>query len=97
LERSDRQRSPPLEHECRRGGALAYLAALDIFGQLSFAMMEQGLLDELRLWVHPLFVGSAQPDELLYRDCPTASFDLSDTTSLQNGVVVLSYRYAQTD
>jgi dihydrofolate reductase len=27
------------------------------FGQLSFTLMEHGLLDELRLWVYPLFVG----------------------------------------
>src|SRR4029079_12802204 len=29
------------------------------FGQLSYALLEHGLLDELRLWVHPLFVGRA--------------------------------------
>ena len=26
------------------------------FGQLSYALLKQGLLDEPRLWVHPLFV-----------------------------------------
>jgi dihydrofolate reductase len=62
------------------------------FGQLSFALMEHGLLDELRLWVHPLFVGSAQPGELIYRDCPSTAFDLVDATSLPNGIVILSYR-----
>jgi dihydrofolate reductase len=62
------------------------------FGQLSHAMLEHGLLDELRLWVYPLFVGgAAQPDELIYRACPTAHFDLVDTTTLPNGVVILSY------
>jgi dihydrofolate reductase len=25
------------------------------FGQLSYALLEHGLLDELRLWIHPLF------------------------------------------
>ena len=59
-------------------------------------MLEHGLLDELRLWVHPLFVGSAEPGELLYRTMRGALFDLVDTTSLQNGVVVLGYRYAPT-
>ena len=62
------------------------------FGQLSYAMLRHGLLDELRLWVHPLFVGSAAPSELLYRDGAGAHFDLVDTISLQNGVVILSYR-----
>ncbi len=57
--------------------------------------MEQGLLDELRFWVHPLFVGKAEPDELIHRGGPGALFDLVDTTSLQNGVVIMSYRHAQ--
>jgi riboflavin biosynthesis pyrimidine reductase len=67
------------------------------FGQLSFTMMEHGLLDELRLWVFPLFVGKADPSELLYRHCPGAIFALTDTTTLENGVVILSYRYPQSD
>jgi dihydrofolate reductase len=61
------------------------------FGRLSFAMLEHGLLDELRLWVHPLFVGSAEAGELLYRRSAGALFDLVDTTTLENGVVILSY------
>jgi dihydrofolate reductase len=66
------------------------------FGQLSFTLLEHGLLDELRLWVHPLIVGSAEPDELLYRTTPSALFDLVDTTVLENGIVILSYRSAPT-
>ena len=31
------------------------------FGQLSYAPLKRGLLDELRLWVHPLFVSQATP------------------------------------
>jgi dihydrofolate reductase len=64
------------------------------FGQLSFALLEHGLLDELRLWVYPLFVGKAEPSDLLFRRSGTAQFDLVDTTTLDNGVVVLSYRSA---
>jgi dihydrofolate reductase len=64
------------------------------FGQLSFTMLEHGLLDELRLWVHPLFVGRAEAGELLYRKSAGAHFELVDTTILENGVVILSYRYA---
>jgi dihydrofolate reductase len=62
------------------------------FGQLSFALMEHGLLDELRLWVHPFFVGHGGPGDLLYRDAPLATFDLADTTPLASGIVVLTYR-----
>src|SRR4051794_19255110 len=63
------------------------------FGQLSSTLVEHGLLDELRLWVHPQFVGAAKPDELLYRDCDPTMFDLADVTTLDNGVVILAYRY----
>jgi dihydrofolate reductase len=35
------------------------------FGQLSYALLKQGLLDEPRLWVHPLFVSQAAPAGLL--------------------------------
>jgi dihydrofolate reductase len=66
------------------------------FGQLSFAMLEHGLLDELHLWMYPLFVGRAEPSELLHRNGPAALFDLVESTSLQNGVVILRYRYART-
>jgi hypothetical protein len=66
------------------------------FGQLSFTM-EHGLLDELRLWVYPLFVGKADPSELLSRHCSRAIFALTDTTTLDNGVVILSCRYPQSD
>lgn len=62
------------------------------FGQLSHALLAHRLLDELHLWVHPLFVGNAEPSELIHRDGPGAMFDLVDTTSLQNGIVILSYR-----
>ena len=66
------------------------------FGQLSFTLLEHGLLDELRLWVHPLFVGRAEPMDLMFRNGVSARFDLVDATSLPNGIAVLSYRYAPT-
>jgi dihydrofolate reductase len=61
------------------------------FGQLSHALMEHGLLDELRLWVHPFFVGSGGPEALIYRDAPFARFELRDTSTLKSGIVILSY------
>jgi dihydrofolate reductase len=62
------------------------------FGQLSATLIEHGLLDEVRLWVYPFFLGSAEPADLLFRAGPTVVFDLTDATTLENGVVVLSYR-----
>lgn len=66
------------------------------FGQLSFALMDNDLLDELRLWVHPLFVGNAEPTDLIYRACRPSTFELTDTTPLDNGIVMLSYRFTGT-
>jgi dihydrofolate reductase len=62
------------------------------FGQLSYALLEHGLLDELRLWVHPLFVGVATPADLLFRPSMTAQFELADTLALNTGTVILTYR-----
>src|SRR4051794_24862572 len=62
------------------------------FGQLSYTLMEHGLLDELRLWVHPVFVGSGGPQDLLYRDSKLTQFDLTGTTTLSNGIAILHYK-----
>lgn len=63
------------------------------FGQLSYALLERGLLDELRLWVHPFFVGSGNPDDLLARKCPLTELTLTGSKTLSSGVVVLSYKF----
>ena len=62
------------------------------FGQLSYALLEHGLLDELRLWVHPLFVGRASPDDLIFRPAATVQLELTDSLALNTGIVILSYR-----
>jgi dihydrofolate reductase len=61
------------------------------FGRLSHALMQHGLLDELRLWVHPLFVGAGGAEALIYRDGPAVTFELRDVTTLKSGIVILSY------
>jgi dihydrofolate reductase len=62
------------------------------FGQLSYDLLEHGLLDELRLWVHPLFVGRATPASLLFRPSTTAQLQLAGTLALNTGIVILTYR-----
>ncbi len=62
------------------------------FGQLSYLLLAHGLLDELRLWVHPLFVGHGGPSDLLYRDNDLTQFDLVASQPLTSGIVVLTYR-----
>jgi dihydrofolate reductase len=62
------------------------------FGRLSFTLLEQGLLDELRLWIYPLIVGHGGPDDLLYRDTTLTTFELVDSRALKTGTVRLVYR-----
>jgi dihydrofolate reductase len=62
------------------------------FGALSHALMAAKLLDELRLWVHPFFVGTGSADDLLYRTGSSGTFELADTLTLDSGIVILTYR-----
>ena len=67
------------------------------FGQLSHALMTAGLLDELRLWVHPFFVGTGTASDLLYRAGSAGTFDLAESTTLDSGIVILTYRSRTAD
>ncbi|HZJ05364.1 MAG TPA: dihydrofolate reductase family protein [Nocardioidaceae bacterium] len=62
------------------------------FGPLSHALMAADLLDELRLWVHPFFVGTGSASDLLYRPGSSGTFDLADATTLDSGIVILTYQ-----
>ncbi|MGI5167107.1 dihydrofolate reductase family protein [Spirillospora sp. CA-253888] len=64
------------------------------FGRLSRTLVEHGLLDELRLWIHPVIVGTGKAEELLTRDGFGAAFELADTTTFGTGVIVATYRPA---
>lgn len=64
------------------------------FGAVSTLLVEHGLLDELRLWIHPLFVGAGTTDDLLFPKGPPTQFELVDSTALKSGVAILSYRLA---
>lgn len=64
------------------------------FGSLSTLLMQHGLLDELRLWIHPLFVGKGTPDDVLFSKGPETQFNLRDVTTLDNGTLVVTYELA---
>jgi dihydrofolate reductase len=61
------------------------------FGVVTQLMLERGLLDELRLWFHPLILGRGEPGDLLFSAVPATGFRLVDTTALSNGIVILAY------
>jgi dihydrofolate reductase len=58
-------------------------------GLLGHTLLEHRLLDELKLWIHPLFVGRGQP---LFQEGEKTSLKLGTTKTLATGVVVLSYK-----
>lgn len=60
------------------------------FGDLSRQLLAEGLIDEIRLWVHPFLLGTGSPDDLLYRTGTAGSFELVDSTALRNGIVILT-------
>ena len=59
-------------------------------GQLVHTLMQHGLVDEYRLMVHPVVLGSGKR---LFRDgSETTALRLVDTKTFSSGVVVLTYR-----
>ena len=64
------------------------------FGTVSTLLMENGLLDELRLWLHPLFVGKGTTDDVLFPKGPPTQFELIDSATFNDGMAILTYRVA---
>jgi dihydrofolate reductase len=62
-------------------------------GLLGQTLLAHHLLDELRLWIHPLIVGTGG---LFFRAGEKATLGLTGTKTLQNGVVILTYQPAGT-
>jgi dihydrofolate reductase len=61
-------------------------------GEVSFALLEQGLVDEIRLWVHPLILGKNGPALPHFRNCPALALELSSTKTVPNGIAILNYQ-----
>ncbi|MFL4474731.1 dihydrofolate reductase family protein [Paeniglutamicibacter sp. MACA_103] len=61
------------------------------FGRLAGTLMEHGLLDEIRLWIHPFFLGNAPDAGLLVHHTSAALLQLAGSRTLDNGTVIHSY------
>jgi dihydrofolate reductase len=57
-------------------------------GRLTNELIRLGLLDELRLWIHPVVTGRGRR---MFPDGTTATFGLAGTTTLSTGVVIATY------
>jgi dihydrofolate reductase len=66
------------------------------FGPVAQTLLANGLLDEVRLWLFPVFVGVGGPADLLFREGNAARMTLVGTRTFASGVVVHSYRPAGT-
>jgi dihydrofolate reductase len=65
------------------------------FGPVSRTLIEHGLLDELRLWINPVLVGTGAPaEDLITTEGFTAKFELADTAIHATGVIIATYRPA---
>ena len=64
------------------------------FGTVSTLLMENGLLDQLRVWLHPLFVGKGTTDDVLFPKGPPTQFELIDSATFNDGMAILTYRVA---
>lgn len=64
------------------------------FGPVTRTLVDNGLLDELRLWIHPVLVGDDDPEGLLLGKDFSASFELADTRTFKTGVIIATYRPA---
>ncbi len=61
-------------------------------GRVSFALMEHGLMDEIRLWVHPLILGNKGPRVPHFLNCTPARLELANVRMLPNGIAILTYK-----
>ena len=60
-------------------------------GPVARLLLENNLLDEMHVWIHPVLWGDAAPDDLLFRPSATARLALSGSKVFDSGVVILSY------
>jgi dihydrofolate reductase len=62
------------------------------FGPVTRLLLDNGLLDEFRVWLHPVLSGKANPTDLIYRDAMQTKFNLTGTAVHSTGMVILSYQ-----
>ena len=62
------------------------------FGPVANALITNGLLDVLHLWVHPHFAGVGGPGDMLLHEGNNTRLELIGTRVLTSGIVLLSYQ-----
>jgi len=62
------------------------------YGPLAHDLLKAGLLDEVRVWLHPILAGHGEKENLIFRDGSNVPLELAETKQLDAGVLILSYR-----
>jgi dihydrofolate reductase len=62
---------------------------------LMHTLMQRDLIDEYRLWVHPVILGSGK--RLFGEESETKALSFVNTTTFSSGVVILSYQPARAE
>lgn len=62
------------------------------YGPLTTALIREQLLDEMQIWLHPLFCGVNQPASLISQHTIETKFRLADLRRYDSGVVVMHYQ-----
>jgi dihydrofolate reductase len=60
------------------------------YGAVTSQLVEAGLVDEVKFWIHPVIAGTPSFTSAL--SDVTATFELIDTRVFRNGVIVATYR-----
>ena len=66
------------------------------YGPVTGTLIERGLLDELRLWLHPILVGRGALDDLVIGPRATATLKLADLKRYDSGLLILTYQPVST-
>ena len=62
------------------------------FGPVARTLLQHDLLDEIRLWIHPVLVGAGSPSDLIFREGTVSRMNLVENKTLASGIVILSYQ-----
>ena len=60
-------------------------------GAVSRTLIDNGLIDEIRLWIHPIILGSEGPKSPHFFGWPPTRLRLVSTKALPNGIAILTY------
>lgn len=60
-------------------------------GPVSLTLIDNGLIDEIRLWIHPIILGSEGPKSPHFFSWPPTRLRLVSTKTLPGGIAIVTY------